>query len=77
MPNDTKTLDTIIPELLTTAEAAQLLNIGERTLWRHSHSGVAPAPVAIGGTCRYRRAEIMAWIAAGCTRIDRIDGRAR
>jgi excisionase family DNA binding protein len=68
MPSDT--LETILPELLTTREAAKLLGIGERTLWRHSRSGAAPAPVAIGGAVRYRRSEILDWIAAGCPRID-------
>jgi len=72
MPSNT--LDTIEPELLTTAEAARLLGIGERTLWRHSRSGEAPAPVSIGGAVRYRRSEILEWITAGCPRID---GRAR
>ncbi len=37
MPSDT--LETILPELLTTREVAKLLGIGERTLWRHSRSG--------------------------------------
>ena len=63
-------LDTIAPELLTTREAAKLLGIGERTLWRHSRSGAAPAPLTIGGAVRYRRSEILDWIAAGCPRVD-------
>ena len=70
MPTNTPTAETIVPELLTTAQAARLLGIGERTLWRHSRSGTAPAPVTIGGTVRYRRAELAAWIGAGCPRID-------
>ncbi|HEY4759561.1 MAG TPA: helix-turn-helix domain-containing protein [Thermoguttaceae bacterium] len=61
------TLENIVPELLTTAEAARLLSMGERTLWRHSRSGAAPAPVKIGGTLvRYRRSELLDWIEAGC-----------
>ncbi len=68
MPNDT--LKTIIPELLTTAQAAKLCGLGERTFWRHSRSGVAPAPVRIGVASRYRRSELLAWIADGCPRID-------
>ena len=60
--------------LLTTAEAAELLSIGERTLWRWSRSGIAPAPVKIGGSAvRYRRDEYLTWIAEGCPRTD---GRA-
>jgi excisionase family DNA binding protein len=68
MPNSTA--ENIVPELLTTAQAARLLGIGERTLWRHSRSGAAPAPVTIGGTVRYRRSELLAWIDDGCPRID-------
>ncbi len=56
----------IIPALLNTAEAAQLCNLGERSLWRHSRSGQAPRPVKIGGSVRYVRAELIAWIEAGC-----------
>jgi prophage regulatory protein len=60
----------VIPELLTTAEAARLCNMGERTFWRHSHNGAAPAPVRIGGTVRYVRSVLLEWIKAGCPRVD-------
>ena len=70
MPTNTPTVETIVPELLTTAQAAKLLGIGERTLWRHSRSGTAPAPVTIGGTVRFQRTKLLAWIADGCPRID-------
>ncbi len=67
----------IVPELLTTAEAAKLVNVGERTLWRWSRCGIAPRPVKLGhgknGAVRFRRNEYLAWIAAGCPRAD---GRA-
>jgi predicted DNA-binding transcriptional regulator AlpA len=57
-----------LPELLSTRAAAHLCGVGERTLWRHSHSGVAPAPVRIGGSVRYRRSDLVGWIEAGCPR---------
>jgi len=63
----------IVPELLTTRQAAELLGLGERTLWRHSRCGICPQPVQIGGNVRYRRDELMEWIRAGCPRTD---GRA-
>ncbi len=73
MPIDT-TREIIVPELLTTAEAARLVNVGERTLWRWSRSGIAPRPIKIGagktGAVRYRRSEYLAWISAGCPRVD-------
>jgi len=60
----------VTPELLTTKQAAKLAGCGERTLWAWSRSGLAPAPVKIGhGTrpaVRYRRSEILTWIAGGC-----------
>lgn len=59
------------PELLTTRQAAELLGIGERTLWRYSNSGRAPAPIRVGSAVRYRRAELLEWIAAGCPVIKR------
>jgi len=68
-------------ELLTTGEAAQLAGCGERTFWAWSRSGLAPAPVKIGlglrPAVRYRRAELLRWIQAGCPRCDRKDGSQR
>ena len=61
---------TIIPKLLTTAEAARLLAVGERSLWRYSRSGAAPAPVRINNAVRYRRQEILNWIEAGCPKVN-------
>jgi excisionase family DNA binding protein len=49
--------------LLTTKQAAKLLTIGERTLWRLSRSGIVPAPIRIGGAVRYRREELLEYIA--------------
>jgi predicted DNA-binding transcriptional regulator AlpA len=63
-------VETIVPELLTVSEAAKLLNIGTRSLWRWSRCGIAPPPVRIGNAVRYRRGEYLDWIASGCKRID-------
>lgn len=64
--------ENIVPELLTTAEAARLCNVGERTLWRWSRSGVAPKPIKIGGTAvRYRRDEYLDWIADRCPQVQK------
>ena len=64
-------------ELMTTTEVAKLISAGERTVWRWSRSGVMPAPLKLSpgrqGAVRFRRAEIMQWIADGCPRVD---GRA-
>lgn len=67
----------IVPELLTTRQAAELISVGERTWWRWSRSGLAPRPVKIGigkkAAVRYRRSELLAWISGGCKPVD---GRA-
>lgn len=55
-------------ELLTVEQLAALLAIGKRTLWRYARSGRAPAPIKIGAVVRWRRAEVMTWIEAGCPR---------
>ena len=69
----------IVPELLTTRQAAALAGVGERTLWRWSRSGICPAPIKIGigprPAVRFRRSEILAWIDSGCQPVDgRADG---
>ena len=60
----------LVPLLLTTAEAAKLLAVANRTLWRWSRSGLAPSPVTVGGAVRFRRTELLEWIAAGCPRME-------
>ena len=60
---------TDLRELLTAAEAAEMAGVGKRSWWRFSSSGKAPAPVRIGRSVRWRRAEIADWIAAGCPRV--------
>ena len=74
MPTDVPS-GAVLAELLTTAQAAALCGIGERSLWRWSRCGIAPAPVKIGGAVRYRRSEYVAWIANGCPRTDAEAGR--
>ncbi len=72
----------ITPELLTTKQAAELLSIGERTLWRWSRSRISgcPSPIKIGigprPAVRFKRSELLAWIENGCKRVDggRCDG---
>jgi predicted DNA-binding transcriptional regulator AlpA len=61
--------ETIVAELLTLGQAAWLLGIGPRTLWRYSRSGMAPAPIQCGHAVRYRRSELLVWIRQGCPRL--------
>lgn len=61
---------TIIPELLTLDQAAKLVNVGARSLWRYAHNGVAPRAVHVGRAYRFRRDELLTWIAGGCQPIN-------
>lgn len=75
MPSSTATAQpSTLPELLTFAQTAEVCGLGERTIWRWSHSGRMPAPLKLGdgrqGAVRFRRADILAWIDAGCPRVD-------
>ena len=62
---------TDLRELLTAAEAAEMAGVGRRSWWRYCSSGKAPAAVRIGGSVRWRKTELAAWIAAGCPRVRR------
>jgi len=52
--------------LLTPEDLAKMLKVSERTLWRLLSARKIPAPVRIGGSTRWRLAEVQEWIAGGC-----------
>lgn len=54
------------PQLLKAAEAAWMASISTRTLWRLVSAGKFPQPARIGGSTRWIREEIVAWIRSGC-----------
>jgi predicted DNA-binding transcriptional regulator AlpA len=63
--------ESITPELLTLQQAADLCGVSARTLWTWATTGASPAPLKIHkGTVRYSRPAYVAWIAAGCQRVD-------
>lgn len=51
-------------EILTLDEVAQYLKAGKRTVYRLVQKGEIPG-FKLGGTWRFRRAELDRWIAAG------------
>lgn len=62
-----KTVNTpIVPVLLTADETAQLVAVSTRTLWRLLSAGKFPRPVRVGGSTRWRRAEVEKWVCEGC-----------
>lgn len=50
-------------QFLTVREVAELLKLGERTLYRLAQSGGIPA-FKVGGSWRFRRQDIDDWVAA-------------
>ncbi|MEX0701311.1 MAG: helix-turn-helix domain-containing protein [Planctomycetales bacterium] len=54
--------------LLTAPEVARLLRLSDRTVRRLDSAGRLPRGLRIGGSKRWRRDELLAWIAAGCPR---------
>lgn len=52
--------------LLSAADVGKLLGCGRSTVYRLLHAGALPRPVNLGNVQRWRRMEIVAWIAAGC-----------
>ena len=52
--------------LIGAKEVARLLSIVPSTLWSWHSAGKLPAPIRLGGRTLWRRAELEAWVAAGC-----------
>lgn len=55
---------TAIPQkqLLTDAEVAAMLGLGRSSIWRHVRNGTLPKPITIGGSTRWRRHDLEAFI---------------
>jgi excisionase family DNA binding protein len=53
------------PLLVNASEVARMLSVSKTTLWRLRASGRLPRPVRIGGSIRWRIAEIRTWIEQG------------
>jgi len=71
MLSSTPNVGTIVPEAMTLRQAAELCQVSERSLWGWATTGISPPPLRIGkGTVRYSRAAYVAWVAAGCHRVD-------
>jgi len=53
------------PLLMTVRDMADELRVSTKTIDRLCDSGKIPEPTKLGGSRRWRRAEIEAWVAAG------------
>jgi predicted DNA-binding transcriptional regulator AlpA len=65
------------PLLLTAAQVAQLLQISLRTLWRLRSGRKVPLPVNLGASVRWRRKEVLEWVANGCQGTNDSDNKGR
>ncbi len=55
------------PEALAAADAALLLGVSRSLFFKMHSAGKVPVPVYLTPRCpRWRRAELLAWLAAGC-----------
>ena len=50
-------------QLLTVKEVAALTGLGVSTVWLQAKKGNFPAPIKIGGSTRWRRADVEALVA--------------
>lgn len=56
-----------LPELLTLSDFAKLLRVSTRTIHRYRSEGKLCEPVLLAGrTPRWRRADVLEWLAQGC-----------
>ena len=52
--------------LLDVVQVGALLGCSPRHVYRMADAGKMPPPVRLGALVRWRRAELMEWLAAGC-----------
>jgi excisionase family DNA binding protein len=62
--------------LISAATLAERLDVSVRTVWRLLSSGKLPDPVKVGGSVRWRNADIAAWIREGCPERRAVSRRA-
>ncbi len=53
-------------DLIPVGEVAGMATCSSRHVYRMSDAGKMPKPIKLGSLVRWRRAEILAWIAEGC-----------
>ena len=76
-PADSGAAGDLLPVLLTVHDLAAMLQISTRSVWRKRSAGAVPAPIPLGGLVRWRRSEIVTWIAAGCPHVGPLRGGPR
>ena len=65
------------PLLFKPYQVARLLRISLRTLWRWRSGKRIPLPIQSGNVVRWRRAEMLEWVADGCPGLNESDNGGR
>lgn len=66
MPESIPQTADVLPLLIDIRTLSVLLNRSVASLERDQSAGRLPKPVRLGGSRHWRRAEIVAWVEAGC-----------
>jgi predicted DNA-binding transcriptional regulator AlpA len=65
------------PLFLKPHQMARLFGVSLRTLWRWRSGKLIPEPVKSGNVVRWRRAEVLQWVADRCPGLDESDNGGR
>ena len=57
---------TVQSTLMGVNDVADFLGVSARQVWNLRSQGLLPEPVRLGRSSRWRRAELVAWVDAGC-----------
>ena len=57
---------TVESALMGVNDVAEFLGVSTRQVWNLRSQGLLPDPVRLGRSSRWRRAELAAWVGAGC-----------
>ncbi len=61
-----ETASTVTTALLTAEDAASMLGVSRAHFYAMHNGGRIPQPIHLGKSVRWRRAELDAWVNAGC-----------
>ena len=53
-------------QLINVRTVAEMLGISLRQVWRLNATGRLPKPIRLGGSVKWRRSEILAWLGQNC-----------